>query len=157
MVKNPPALQKTRVWSLSWEDPLEEEMATDSSILPRKPRGQRSVMGCSPGGRQESDTTEWLTHIILYNTKKWKKCCWVKLTKSLVSEAAQSCLTPCNSMGCSLPCSSIHGVFHARVLEWVAISFSRGSSPHRGGTWISRIVGRRFTIWATRESTCKTH
>ena len=41
---------------------------------------------------------------------------------------AQSCLTPCDAMGCSLPNSSVHGVFQARILEWVAISFSRGSS-----------------------------
>ena len=49
-------------------------------------------------------------------------------------------------MDCSLPRSSVHGIFQARVLEWVAISFSRGSSPPRDQTWVSRIVGRRFTI-----------
>ena len=40
------------------------------------------------------------------------------------SEGAQSCLTLCDPMNCSLPSSSIHGIFQARVLEWVAISFS---------------------------------
>ena len=45
------------------------------------------------------------------------------------SGGAQSCLTPFNLMDCSLPGSSVHGNFQARVLEWVAISFSRGSSP----------------------------
>ena len=54
-------------------------------------------------------------------------------------------------MDCSLPHFSIHGIFQARVLEWVAISFSRGSSQPRDRTWVSHIVGRRFTIWATRE------
>jgi len=44
------------------------------------------------------------------------------------SEIAQSCLTLCEPMNCSLPGSSIHGIFQARVLEWVAIFFSRGSS-----------------------------
>ena len=43
-----------------------------------------------------------------------------------VCEVAQSCLTPCNPMHCSLPGSSIHGIFQARALEWVAIFFSRG-------------------------------
>ena len=43
------------------------------------------------------------------------------------SETAQSCPTLCNSMDCSPPGSSIHGIPQARVLEWVAISFSRGS------------------------------
>ena len=42
---------------------------------------------------------------------------------------AQSCLTLCDPMDCSLPGSSIHGIFQARILEWVAISFSRASSP----------------------------
>ena len=55
-------------------------------------------------------------------------------------------------MDCSLPDSSIHEIFQARILEWVAISFSRGSSRPRNWTWVSRIVGRRFTIWATREA-----
>ena len=53
----------------------------------------------------------------------------------------------CGPMDCSLPGSSIHGIFQARILDWVAISFSRGSSQPR----VSRIVGRRFTLWATRE------
>ena len=44
------------------------------------------------------------------------------------SEIAQSCRTLCDPMDCSLPGSSIHGIFQAKVLEWVAISFSRGSS-----------------------------
>ena len=68
------------------------------------------------------------------------------------SEVAQSCPTLCNSMDCSLPLSSVHGIFQARVLEWVAISFSRGSSQPRDGTWVSCIVSRWVTpIWAARE------
>ena len=54
-------------------------------------------------------------------------------------------------MDCSLPGSSVHGIFQARVLEWVAISFSRESSRPRDRTQVSHIVGRRFTVWATRE------
>ena len=67
------------------------------------------------------------------------------------SEVAQSCPTLCDPMGCSLPGSSIHGIFQAIVLEWIAISFSRGSSQPRDQTRVSRTAGRRFTIWATRE------
>ena len=52
----------------------------------------------------------------------------------------------------ALPGSSIHGIFQARVLEWVAISFSRRSSRSRDWTRVSCIVGRRFTIWATGRS-----
>ena len=50
-----------------------------------------------------------------------------------------------------LPGSSIHGIFQARILEWVAISFSRRASRLRDWTQVSHTVGRRFTIWATRE------
>ena len=67
------------------------------------------------------------------------------------SEVTQSCLTLCNSMDCNPPGSSIYGILQARILEWVAISFSRGSSQPRDQTQVSHIVGRRFTIWATRE------
>ena len=45
-------------------------------------------------------------------------------------------------MDCKLPGSSVHGIFQARVLEWVAISFSRGSSQPRDRTWVSCIAGR---------------
>ena len=65
-----------------------------------------------------------------------------------VSEVAQSCLTICNPMYCSLPGSSVHGILQARILEWVAISFSRGSSQPTDWTQVSRIVDRCFTIWA---------
>ena len=51
--------------------------------------------------------------------------------KESESEVAQSCLTLCNPMDCSLPGSSVHGIFQAIVLEWIAISFSRGSSQPR--------------------------
>ena len=50
---------------------------------------------------------------------------------------AQLCLTFCNAMDCSLPGSSVHGISQARKLEWVAISFSRGSSRPRNQTLIS--------------------
>ena len=46
----------------------------------------------------------------------------------LRSEVTQLCLTLCNPMDCSLPGSSVHGIFQARILEWVAMSFSRRSS-----------------------------
>ena len=52
-------------------------------------------------------------------------------------------------MDYSLPGSSVHGIFQAIVLEWIAISFSRGSSQPRDQTRVYRIVDRRFTVWAT--------
>ena len=65
---------------------------------------------------------------------------------------ALSDLTLCYLMDCSLPGSSIHGIFQAKVLEWVAISFSRGSSQSRDRTLVSCVAGRCFTIGATREA-----
>ena len=62
------------------------------------------------------------------------------------SLVAQSCPTLCNPVDCRLPGSSIHGIFQARVLEWVAISFSRGSFLPRDRTQVSHIVGRHFTV-----------
>ena len=56
----------------------------------------------------------------------------------LVCSATQSCLTLCDPMNCNLPGSSVHGTFQARILEWVAISFSRGSSWPRDQTHIFR-------------------
>ena len=50
-----------------------------------------------------------------------------------------------------VPGFSVHGIFQARILEWVAISFSRRSSLPRDWTLVSWIVGRHFTIWTTRE------
>ena len=60
------------------------------------------------------------------------------------SKVAQLCLTLCDPMVCSLPGSSIHGIFQARVLEWVAIPFSRGSSQPRDQTQVSCFAGRLF-------------
>ena len=68
------------------------------------------------------------------------------------SEVAQSCPTLYDPMDCSPPGSAIHGILQARVLEWVAIPFSRGSSQPRDQTQVSRIAGKFFTNWATSEA-----
>ena len=62
------------------------------------------------------------------------------------SEVAQLCLTLWDPMDCSLPGSSVHGIFQARILEWVAIAFSRGSSRPRDWNRVSCIVDRHFTV-----------
>ena len=63
----------------------------------------------------------------------------------------QSCPTLCDPMDCSPPGSSVHEILQARILEWVAISFSRGSSQPRDWTRVCYTAGRFFTNWATRE------
>ena len=58
----------------------------------------------------------------------------------------QSCLTLCDLMDCSPPGSSLHGILQARILEWVAIPLSRGSSPPRDQTQVSCTAGRFLTV-----------
>ena len=70
------------------------------------------------------------------------------LSRSVVSNS----LWP---VDCSPPGSSVRGILQARILDWVAIPFSRGSSPPRSRTQVSHIVGRFFTVWATRENPFK--
>ena len=65
---------------------------------------------------------------------------------------AQSCLRLCNSMDCSPPGSSVHGMLQAKLLEWVAIPFSRESSWPRNWIQVSCVAGRLLTIWATRKA-----
>ena len=76
---------------------------------------------------------------------------WERLTEG-ESEVGQSCLTVCDPVHCSPPGSSIHGVLQARILEWVAVSFSRGSSQPRNRTYVYCIAGRHFNLWAIREA-----
>ena len=64
----------------------------------------------------------------------------------------KSCLTLCNPMDYSPQGSSVPGISQARILEWVAIPFTRGSSQPRDRTQVSHIAGRYFTSWATGEA-----
>ena len=61
-----------------------------------------------------------------------------------------SCLTVCNPMDCSPPGSSVCGILEVRILEWVVISFSKGSSQPSYWTQVSCTPGRFITIWATK-------
>ena len=82
----------------------------------------------------------------------------VSLNKSYLGSVwVLSCTTLCNLLDCNPPGSSVHGISQARILEWVAISFSRRSSQPGNWTWVSCIVGRGFTVWATREVLWRRH
>ena len=90
------------------------------------------------------------SHLIM---KKWNKCCLFKKKKKnskaiktaidwasknrAFATSLQSCLTLCDPMDCSPPGSSVHGILQARILEWVARPFSRGSSRPRDWTHVS--------------------
>ena len=99
-------------------------------FLRGKFHGQRSLASCSPWSRKGSDM-----HTASGNSLKVK----VKLT--------QSCQILCNSMD-----YTVHGIFQARILEWIAFPFSRGSSQPKDWTQVSHIAGGFFTSWATRET-----
>ena len=70
---------------------------------------------------------------------------WQKV-KVKESEVIQSCPTLCDPVDCSPPGSSVHGVLQARILEWVAISFSKGSSQPTDRTQVFHLAGRRFNL-----------
>ena len=65
---------------------------------------------------------------------------------------SQLCPTLCNPMDCNPPGSSVCGIFQATILEWVAFSFSKGSSQPRARTRVSCTAGSFFTDWAMRET-----
>ena len=77
----------------------------------------------------------FLTHSVFRN----------QLTLCMHAKSLQLCLTLCNPMDCSPPGSSVHGILQARILECVAMPFSRGSSLTRGQTHVSCFAGRFFT------------
>ena len=72
---------------------------------------------------------------------------WYPICMKAKVKAAQSRPTLCDPMD-----YTVHGILQARILEWVAFSFSRGSSQPRNRTQVSSIAGRFFTSWATREA-----
>ena len=77
-------------------------------------------------GHSAGVAKSWL-RLSTYHSILWKE------------RVTQSCPTLCNPMDCSLPGSSVHRILQARIMEWVAIPFSRGSSWLRGWTQVSRV------------------
>ena len=147
-------------------------------LLPGKPHGRRSLVGCSPWDLEESDTTERLHfHFSLScigegNGNPLQCSClenprdsgawWAAVyevtqsrtrLKRLSSSSSSSdyiikyrglvtqlCPTFCKPMNCSPQGSSVHGILQARILEWITIPFSRGSSQPRDHTRVSCIA-----------------
>ena len=110
---------------------------------------------CSPRDSQESSPIPQFKSInssvlnFLYSPTLTSMCVCVCVC---VCEVAQSCPTLCDPVDCSPPGSSIHEILQARILKWVAISFSRGSSRPRDRTQAFLFAGRHFNLWATREA-----
>ena len=93
----------------------------------------------------------FLSDALLLEAQLWRSLTCISGPKVKV-KVAQSCPALCNPIECSLPGSSVHGILQTRILKWVAIPFSRGSSQHRDKAQVYHISGRFFTIWATREA-----
>ena len=76
---------------------------------------------------------------------------WLALFMFLLCVCVQMCPNVCDSMGCSLPGFTVHGIFQARIPDWAVITYSRGSFQSRDQTCISCIAGRLFTTDTIRE------
>ena len=99
--------------------------------------------------QQDTFMRKWIT---LLNTSKKKNKHAVQHRKSPLCYAVLSCSVMSNSLWPMAPQAPLSmGVFQARILEWAAMPSSRGCSQPRDRTHISRIAGRFFTSWATRE------
>ena len=166
-------------------------------LWPGKSHGWRSLVGYSPWGRKESDTTEWLHFHFQWKTtnqtfgkinsgiknKRFPKklrandnpISWIFLTgqplpsirtpwpqestsviptcsREHVCLVIQLCPSHCDPRNCSPPGSSVCGISQARVLEWVAVSFSRGPSQLKDQTHVSCLGRRILYHWATKEA-----
>ena len=137
------------LWKMVQRFPLmlKWELLDDSVIL---------LLGIYPQNTDSRDQYGSLHCSIIHSSKKRETTCLsVEGCVCVCTRAKllQSCPTLCDPMDCGLPGSSVHGILQARTLEWLAISFSRGSSRPRDRTQVSCIAGRFFTLWATREAT----
>ena len=94
-----------------------------------------------------------LSGVLKYNSASCKANLWrAYFSRWRESLKAKSGPTLSDTMVHSPPGSSVHGIFQVRILEWVAISFFRGSSRLRDWTQVFHIAGRFFAVWATREA-----
>ena len=145
-VKNLLATQETWVRSLGQEDLLENGLTTHSSILaweiPRteEPEGLQStgLQRVGHGLVTNNNSSCFIGYFYKYYTYFWRL-------------VAKSCLILCNPMDSSPPGSSVHGISQARIPEWVAISFSRASSPTYGSIPCLLHCWGFLYRWATRE------
>ena len=124
------ALPKGRVLCLGWAYNEAEQL----SVWSHRP-GRNRHRGC--GDHFWGGLLRWW-----YLSKAWRTWESGSVSRSVVSL--------CNPMDCSPPGSSVHGILQARILEWLAILFSWGSSQPKDQTQVSHIAGRLFITWATR-------
>ena len=131
-------------------------MVKNPPAIPGESHGQRSLAGYSPQGHKESDRTEPLStaqgpHTFWFGNWVLEKSVTIICTYfcglMTVKWKSLLCLALCDPMD-----YTVHGPLQARILEWVAFPFSRGSSQSRDGTQVSCTAGIQFTSWTTREA-----
>ena len=125
-----------------------------NTVVRRKPKQMKLGNGKSTKDKETVEPPVWMAFPDFVRTRITPlriRSVSVKESES-ENEVAQSCPTLCKPMDCSLPGSFLHGILQARILEWVATSFSRRSSRPRDQTLVSRVAGRCFNLWATREA-----
>ena len=98
------------LWRMKWQ--------LAPVFLPGKSHEQRSMVGYSP---LDNKSHTWLSD-------------------SVISSVTHLCLTLCDPIDCSPPCSSVHGIYQTRILQQVAVSFSRGSSQPKDQNCFDCIV-----------------
>ena len=124
-------LFKGQIWSshfLSNSEIVYEKYERSSTVLDNKTHHHLLKQNCLV-------IQFMLKYILIVNFQRLQRSPSPVLSRVCVH--AQSCPTFCNPRDCSPPVSSVHGIFQAGILKWVAISYSRGSSPHRDQTGIS--------------------
>ena len=107
------------------------------------PMSQFSVSGSQSTGVSAS------TSVLPMNIQDWFPLGWTGLI-FLQPQGLSRIFS--NTTDCSLPSSSVHGILQARIMEWVAVPFSRRSSQPRDRSQVSCIAGGFFTIWTTRKA-----
>ena len=150
-VKNLPAKQDTWVHPWFWKIPWRRKWQPTPVFCLGNPMDKRAWRATVHMVARVIHV--WMTNTFIQGMKSYGfSSSYVQMwVGKWVSEVTQSCLTLCDSILCSLPGFSIHGILQARILEWVTISFSRGSSQPRDQTQVSHVGGRLFNLWATRE------
>ena len=161
MVKNLTVKQETWVPSLSQKIPWRRKRQPTPVLPPAEAQGQRSLLGYCPWGFKR------VGHNFDTKQQQWhyRFCIYTKVLSSIkktVLKEVKSCLeleskvkvkvTQSYPILCGPMHYTVHGILQARILDWAAFLFSRGSSQPRNWTTVSCIAGGFFTNWAIRKA-----
>ena len=127
----------------TWQPPSDVLQTAAGDLSPRGFKSEENVYMRTTQATDDKKSQRMLAQTL---------CVCMCVCVCVCALAAQSCPILCNLMDCGSPGFSVRGLLQARILEWVDMPFSGGSSWPRDRTWASRIAGRLFTIWVTRDA-----